>query len=85
MSLRPKSAAYEGTPIVQTSERLPTVKDGPNVFAREHDSARWWKVRWSEVTKLKHAEWRELRMTEAHKERSRAKWHAARRKATSDP
>lgn len=77
MSLRPGSSAYEDTPIVQTTERLPTIEDGPNVFAREHQSTRWWKVRWSEVTKSKHAEWRQLRMSEAHKKHAREQWRAA--------
>lgn len=62
MSWRPCGSAYEDTPIVQTSERLPTREDGLNVFAREHEATRWYRVRWSNVTSRVHAEWRRLQM-----------------------
>ena len=62
MSWRPCGNAYEPTEVISTSVRLPTLKDGRHVFAREHNSERWFKTRWSDVTGRVHAEWRRLQM-----------------------
>lgn len=62
MSWRPCSSLYEDTPIIKTTDRKPTRKDGLNVFAREHWTEKWFTVRWSHVQTSTHAEWRQKKV-----------------------
>lgn len=87
MSWRPGSGVYEDTPIIQTAQKRPTAKDGPRIFVRERGSTAWQSIQWSQLNFVVHVEWRQQRVTEAAKAKSRQSWRAAqeRRKATSDP
>ena len=80
MKYRP--SFYKDTPIVLTSERLPSASD-ETVLAREHLGRKWWPTRWSDVTRRTHAEWRTLEYTNEHRAKQK-KWDetlSARRRA----
>jgi hypothetical protein len=68
MKYRPSS--YKDTPVIPTSERLPSASDG-TVLAREHLGRHWWPTRWSDVTRRTHGEWRTLEYTDEHRARQK--------------